>query len=147
MTDTSIHLEEIENVPEGTPVIVKATAAGTYTLTPTDEIDDVTDNMLLASNGNVTGGKGIYALSKQNDVVGFYPVAASVTIPAGKAYLVVEAPAGQAKTFYGFDDNATGLNNVDANVNLNEAIYNLAGQRLSKMQKGINIVNGKKILK
>ena len=26
------------------------------------------------------------------------------------------------------------------------AIYNLAGQRLSKMQKGINIVNGKKIL-
>ena len=27
------------------------------------------------------------------------------------------------------------------------AIYNLAGQRLSKMQKGINIVGGKKILK
>ena len=25
-------------------------------------------------------------------------------------------------------------------------IYNLAGQRLQKMQKGINIVNGKKIL-
>ena len=29
----------------------------------------------------------------------------------------------------------------------NGAIYNLAGQRLSKMQKGINIVGGKKILK
>ncbi len=28
-----------------------------------------------------------------------------------------------------------------------EAIYNLAGQRLSRMQKGINIVGGKKILK
>ena len=27
------------------------------------------------------------------------------------------------------------------------AIYNLAGQRLNKIQKGINIVNGKKILK
>ena len=27
------------------------------------------------------------------------------------------------------------------------AIYNLSGQRLGKMQKGINIVNGKKILK
>ena len=26
------------------------------------------------------------------------------------------------------------------------AVYNLAGQRLQKMQKGINIVNGKKIL-
>ena len=29
---------------------------------------------------------------------------------------------------------------------LEGAIYNLAGQRLSKMQKGINIVNGKKVL-
>lgn len=27
-----------------------------------------------------------------------------------------------------------------------QGIYNLAGQRLSKMQKGINIINGKKIL-
>lgn len=31
-------------------------------------------------------------------------------------------------------------------VHNNDAIYNLAGQRLDKMQKGINIVNGKKIL-
>ena len=28
-----------------------------------------------------------------------------------------------------------------------EAVYNLAGQRLSKMQRGINIVDGKKIIK
>lgn len=28
-----------------------------------------------------------------------------------------------------------------------KAVYNLAGQRLSKMQKGINIINGKKILR
>ena len=27
------------------------------------------------------------------------------------------------------------------------AIYSLAGQRLQKMQKGINIVNGKKVLR
>ena len=42
----------------------------------------------------------------------------------------------------------TGIANLDANVNhnSNEPIYNLAGQRLSKMQKGINIVGGKKVL-
>ena len=28
----------------------------------------------------------------------------------------------------------------------NDAIYNLAGQRLQKMQRGINILGGKKIL-
>ena len=37
--------------------------------------------------------------------------------------------------------------NVNANDNLNNAvIYNLSGQRVSKLQKGINIVGGKKIL-
>ena len=28
-----------------------------------------------------------------------------------------------------------------------QSIYNLAGQRMNKMQKGVNIINGKKILK
>jgi hypothetical protein len=28
----------------------------------------------------------------------------------------------------------------------NDQIYNLAGQRLSKPQRGINIINGKKVL-
>jgi hypothetical protein len=46
-----------------------------------------------------------------------------------------------------FGEDATGINNLDANSNLNETIYNVAGQRLNKVQKGINIVNGKKILK
>jgi hypothetical protein len=32
-------------------------------------------------------------------------------------------------------------------MTIDNAIYNLAGQRMSKMQKGINVVNGKKILK
>jgi len=42
-----------------------------------------------------------------------------------------------------------GLTNVDVkdNGNLNNAaIFNLAGQRISKLQKGINIVGGKKVL-
>ena len=42
-------------------------------------------------------------------------------------------------------DDATGIKNV--NVNLNENIYNLAGQRVNKIQNGIFIKNGKKILK
>ena len=34
------------------------------------------------------------------------------------------------------------------NVNVNEGtIYNLSGQRLNKVQKGVNIINGKKVLK
>jgi hypothetical protein len=53
------------------------------------------------------------------------------------------------KAFYPFfGDDATAIANVNVNDNDNQAvIYNVAGQRVSKMQKGINIVNGKKILK
>ena len=43
----------------------------------------------------------------------------------------------------------TGINevkNLEPKTQGDNVIYNLAGQRLSKMQKGINIVNGKKIL-
>ena len=44
------------------------------------------------------------------------------------------------------DEDPTGIVNVNDNLNANETIYNVAGQRLQKMQKGINIVNGKKVL-
>lgn len=43
------------------------------------------------------------------------------------------------------EEDPTGIDNVNVNLNDNESIYNVAGQRLGKMQKGINIVNGKKI--
>ena len=44
-------------------------------------------------------------------------------------------------------ENATaGIADVKANVEANGVIYNLAGQRMAKLQKGLNIVNGKKLL-
>ena len=45
------------------------------------------------------------------------------------------------------DGTYTGINEVEASETTQPvAIYNLAGQRLNKMQKGINIINGKKVL-
>ena len=44
-----------------------------------------------------------------------------------------------------FGEDATSIQNLNVDDNLNETIYNLAGQRLGNTQKGINIVNGKKI--
>ena len=45
-----------------------------------------------------------------------------------------------------FGEDADGIKNLNVDDNLNETIYNLAGQRLGKTQKGINIVNGKKVI-
>ena len=47
------------------------------------------------------------------------------------------------------ESSSTGIESIQNSkfkIQNEDAIYNLAGQRLSKMQKGINIVNGKKIL-
>lgn len=44
-------------------------------------------------------------------------------------------------------DEEDGIGNVNISDNLNNAaIYNLAGQRISKLQKGLNIVSGKKVV-
>ena len=145
MTSSSLSLTEKNSVPAGTPVILKGNA-GTYSLTGTTTPENVTGNLLLASNGSVTGGTGIYALAKKNDVVGFYPVASSVTIPKDKAYINTGA---QVKGYvFDFEDDATNIRSMEDGRSMMEdgIIYNVAGQRLNKMQKGLNIVGGRKIV-
>ncbi len=76
----------------------------------------------------------------------YYPNA-EVTMNAFRAYFQVDGSSlikHFALKFSG--DDATGISSVEAG-NGNETIYNVAGQRLNKAQKGVNIVNGKKILK
>ena len=141
-------LTKVTQIPQGGAVVMKG-KAGSYKLPYTNEtVAALSNNDLQASDGNVKGSDGnFYALAKKNGNIGFYKVGDNVTIPAGKAYLVVSASGGDVKAFYGFEeDDATGINAL--NVNLNDGvIYNVAGQRMNKMQKGINIINGKKILK
>ena len=143
-TETAVVMEAVESIPAGTAVVVKG-AAGTYYLDAASSTDDVTGNLLLASDGTVVGAPNIYALANKDKGVGFYPVASTVTIPEGKAYLEIES---KAKAFYGlFEDDATAIDNLNDDANLNETIYNLAGQRINKAQKGVNIINGRKVLK
>ena len=104
---------------------------------------DMSGNGLLPSTGIIADGSQ-YVLANKDDVVGFYKVAVGTTIPAGKAYFTSSAGV---KMFYFDGDDATGLSEIPVDTESSDAIFNLAGQRLSKMQKGINIVNGKKILK
>ena len=44
------------------------------------------------------------------------------------------------------EDLITGLENLKDSDDEKDIIYNVAGQRLQKMQRGINIVGGKKVL-
>ena len=71
---------------------------------------------------------------------------ASASIKGFRAYFDVPVSSEvKALTFDGED--ATGLMDLKDLNDSNDLIYNIAGQRIQKMQKGINIINGKKILK
>ena len=44
------------------------------------------------------------------------------------------------------DEDPDGISTIEhSTLNIEHSIYNLAGQRMSKLQKGINIVGGKKV--
>ncbi len=128
-------------IPAGSAVIIKA-AAGTYTF-PYDggSAEQITDNDLVAAMNDVNTDGTQYVLANGEQGIGFYK--ATGTIAAGKGYLVSANAA--VKAFLLGEDSATGISAVQTDAE--GAIYNVAGQRIQKMQKGINITGGKKVLK
>lgn len=138
VNSTWVALQAVNNIPAGTPIILKG-KAGTYTFDPMEgEADNVGANLLQASDGTITSG---YVLANKGEV-GFYPVA--TTIPEGKAYL--PATAGEAKNFLALDGDATAISNIEA-ASAQTTIYNVAGQRVQNIEKGgLYIVNGKKMI-
>ena len=64
---------------------------------------------------------------------------------ANKAYLVLPAPSGVAAYSFSFGDGATAVDGVFENVDAATGIYDLTGRRIEKAEKGIYIVNGKKL--
>ncbi len=60
----------------------------------------------------------------------------------------VNAPAGQGRELViRFGDDVNAILSVDADGTLIEgAVYNLCGQRMQQVQRGVNILNGKKIV-
>ena len=149
VTGTHVDFEETSTISADQPVMVEGTGelvltASNATIAATSE-DALTNGLLSGTYKSILAPVGSYVLQKLSGVIGFYQVAegAQPTVKAFRAWLNV--PASDVKAFY-FGDDATGLENLNANTNLNETIYNLAGQRMNKMQKGVNIVNGKKVL-
>ncbi len=135
----------VGNIPAGEAVLVKA-SAGDYNFLSAQTADPIRVNNLVAATTDVVADGTQYVLANGASGIGFYQATSGSTIPAGKAYLVVTA-AG-VKPFYGFEDDATGIEMVNGQSSMvNDPIFNLAGQRLQKMQRGINIIGGKKVLK
>lgn len=117
--------------------------------------NDPENNMLRPASAAMTGDYNFYKLA-YNDYeaktgLGFYWGAAdgaAFTCKPGTAYLAV--PKEAASNLRGFsltgEGSTTGIESIVAGK-ADAAIYNLQGQRVSRLQQGVNIVNGKKVIR
>ena len=130
-------------VAAGAPVmLVSESGAASVTATignvaPPDLINELQGSFFAST-------PSAYVLNAVDGVVGFYPLASGSTLSANRAYL---SKATEVKGFALNWDGADGISEVQgAERMVNGSVYNLAGQRLSQPQRGINIVNGKKVV-
>lgn len=156
----AIELNEVEGkvayneisgtVEAGTPVLVKGEASTSYAMIPSTETATTVTTALQISDGSVTAADNLYyGFATLNGVSGFKLVQNGVTIPAKKGYLKLSS-VDNAKTFYAFDGNTTGIEETFSNAEAEKTLapmYNISGQRVGEGYKGIVIVNGKKYVK
>ena len=108
---------------------------------------DATGNALIGVNEQtVVDKKGIFVLLKGDKGVGFYKTTAeSFTVGANTAY--IDAIAGDnARSFIALDGETTAIEGIATEKVMNGEVYNLQGQRVVKAQKGLYIINGKKVV-
>jgi len=142
-----------ESIAADAPVLLKN--AGTYEFSATGVEIAATEgtvrNSLLKGAYTATtaaASPGNYVLQNNADGVNFYLVTdIAATVPPFRAYLSTD-PTGAARTFYINLDEATAIDAVQTKAEQaeNGEVYNLAGQRVAQPQKGLYIVNGKKVI-
>ena len=143
---TAVMIQSVSAVKKGEPVILNG-EAGTYELSIADaetELADL-DNMFIVADGTDVSDGTFYMLSYKNEKVGFRKVQDEVTIPAGKPYIVIVNAAKEFIPFGGGE--ATGIESFETvGFDVNAPIYDMQGRQVQKLQKGIFIQNGKKLI-
>jgi hypothetical protein len=106
----------------------------------------VDGNVLVGVTKDTQVAAGAFVLLNGDQGVGFYKTTKAFTVGANTAY--IEALPTTAR-FIGFDfddEVTTAIEGIAAEKMNNGEVYNLQGQRVVKAQKGLYIVNGKKVL-
>lgn len=105
-----------------------------------------------ADNRNM---RGTFVSTDAYQGIGYSPRAGDYVFAPLERYLhpfracfIIDVPSAPAEVRICLSDQADGIRSPGQNANGKDAIiYNLAGQRISKMQKGVNIIDGKKTVR
>lgn len=139
------------NYTQNVPYIIHATAGNKYTIIGWNKGSTGTHTvgwLTGALNGDteIPNGSYMLATNKNTGVQAFYQISGTgIKCPINKCYLTV--PSNARTLYLDIDGEVTAIEEVFGEETEQGAIYNLAGQRLTKAQKGINIINGKKVIR
>jgi hypothetical protein len=154
----SLKFKAADAIDAGTPYLVKANAAKLSVTgkaidpatTITNTVVKSTDELTTATFVGTFAGVNLPSTNTDAWVVSnnnLYNVNSDVTVGAYRGYFTVETAGGVKALNLDLEgaDGIGALRNAE-NETMGNAIFNLAGQRINKLQKGVNIINGKKVL-
>lgn len=145
ITNTTVKLTSVNELPANSGVILKGTAGDTYSIPmKSDASYDGTNKLHAAVTAYDCAANEVYIMQGGE----FHLVTAASTVPAGKAYLLAEdVPSGARSLEFFFDDETTGVTSIEKGQwTIDNAWYNLNGQKVLNPTKGLYIVNGKKVI-
>ena len=149
---SQVLLTRVYDVPAGTGVFLVGEPSTTYKI-PYAETSSCYYLNLFQANlqestvAATTGNYSNYIFVDQDDAPGFYPIVNELTLQAQTAYLQLPSSFVSADVieFVFEEDVIDGIEEFSISDN-DETIYDLAGRRLGKTQRGVNIVNGRKVV-
>lgn len=130
-----------QSAPKVYQFIGYSTGAGTENVTT-----GYLTGVLSSETTTVPNGSYVLAANKTTGKQAFYRTDGTVTCPQFKCYLTVPGESGTRAFYFDGNGETTGIESIFGGNDGETVIFDLAGRRLNKLQKGVNIVNGRKVL-
>ena len=146
LSGSIVSFTEVPQVPAKKGVLLKG-AEGTYQIPVLKSSSiSVLNNILVGVTEEVVvDGSGIFVLMNGSEGVGFYKTTApNFTVGAHTAFIRA-LEENLSRNFIAIDETSA-IKAIESKQQCGE-IYNLAGQRVKSAQKGLHIIDGKKVIK
>lgn len=142
VADNTATLSPIESmkVPANAGIVVKGTSGTVFVPFAEGSVAELGTNELIGVTSATAIDEGCYILQGEEFVS-----CIAGTLPAGKAYLPASVGSSGAKAFTFDFGESTGINEVKT-AKADGAIYSISGVRVAEPQKGVYIMNGRKVI-
>jgi len=137
-------------VPANTGLLLKADEGAVSMPIVGTSATDVSANKLIGTTEifNLDANDGYVLMATGSNGLGFYKNANAFTVGANTAYLPADFAGGApAREFFSLDDDATAISEAKSQQPMaNGLFFDLQGRKVAQPQKGLYIVNGKKVV-